>query len=66
MNNRKIIQIALNHTSKPPVTYRITDFGCGEKGEDYSSKYIDVADFNSFMKRFKRNLMAQLKRNKSI
>ena len=40
--------------SNPPTSYTITD-GSGE--ESYTSKYIDVADFESYKKRLKEQLV---------
>lgn len=48
--------------SHPPITYKITDKGVGDKGEDYTSEYIDIKDFESFLVRLEHQLNFRLKK----
>lgn len=45
----------------PAISYEITDKGAGDKGEDYTSKYIDIGDFKRYVKDLEKQLIFRLK-----
>lgn len=66
MNNERlkevIKQVLYNpQVISPPISYEIIDKGCGDKGEDYTSKYMDVKDFDRYVKDLEKQLIYRLK-----
>jgi hypothetical protein len=59
----EIIQQVIRNpqVSFPPISYRITDIGVG--GEDYTSEYIDMGDFKSYLDRLEKQLVSRLSPN---
>lgn len=44
----------------PPISYKIADVDTAG-GKDYTSKYIDVKDFEKYLKRLEKQLIFRLK-----
>lgn len=47
----------------PPISYKITDVGIN-KNKDYTSEYIDVGDFKSFLDRLEKQLIYRFRDKK--
>lgn len=60
MNYEEIIKQVLYNpqVTKPPISYSITS---KDAQDDYTSDYIDVADFDSYVKRLEAQLIYRLK-----
>lgn len=59
-----IKQVLYNpQVTNPAISYIITDVKIGDKGEDYVSEYIDVGDFNRYVKDLERQLVYRLTTN---
>ncbi len=63
MEKERVIEIIKQvihnpQVSTPPISYEITDFGNQKK---YSSQYIDIADFKSYLERLEKQLINRIK-----
>lgn len=45
----------------PPISYRITDVDTCDEENSYTSEYIDVGDFKSFLDRLEKQLIYRFK-----
>lgn len=48
--------------SHPPISYEIADIANTSDEKSYKSQYIDIKDFQEYLKRLEKQLIYRLKR----